>query len=459
MQLTIRGKLSVLYTTILFGLLTGFCVILYSSIAYSLKSKSRNELLTHAHKLSETFDKDLQSFSDLPEGDFNANPLYWFRIIRPDGILYHPAPVFSVMPETASIQKIIQSSKVTHWFYDFEDKEQWFSSVVFPINEGLQFSGWVEVVIPVSDEKRTLERIGFLMVSLGLSIVMFLFFSGRFLARKTLAPVEQIRKQVDTIYEKNLSQRIISPNPDDELGQLSGTFNNLLQRLERAFYSQQQFIADASHELKTPLAILRTQWEKLAEQQDLPLDFRVRIQSDVEELARLSNLINNLLLLASTKEIFNLNEFPVINLSELVHSLNDDLLILSESKHQEVVISITENLEVNGDKSRLYQLMLNLADNAVKYTPENGKIVIELTKDNNMAVFSISDTGIGISPEHLPFVFERFYRVEKSRSRQSGGYGLGLAVSKSIAEAHFGTISISSVPGTGTTINVTLPLA
>ena len=459
LQWTIRGKLAVLYTAILFGLLTGFCVILYSSIAYSLKSKSRTELLTHAHKLSETFDKDLQSFSDLPEGDFNANPLYWFRIIRPDGILYHPAPVFSVMPETAGVGKIIRGSKETHWFYDFEDKEQWFTSVVFPVNEGLQFSGWVEVFIPVSDEKRILDRIGFLMVSLGLSIVLFLFFSGRFLARKTLAPVEQIRKQVDTIYEKNLSQRIISPNPDDEIGQLAGTFNSLLQRLERAFDSQQQFIADASHELKTPLAILRTQWEKLATQEDLPYDFRVRVQSDVEELARLSNLINNLLLLASPKELFNLNELPVINLSELVHALHDDLLILSENKNQKVEVSVTENLEVNGDKSRLYQLLLNLADNAVKYTPENGKISIDLTKDQNMALFSIRDNGIGISPEHLQHVFERFYRVEKSRSRQSGGYGLGLAVSQTIVEAHYGTISISSVPGTGTTINVALPLA
>jgi signal transduction histidine kinase len=459
LQLTIRGKLSVLYTTILFGLLTGFCVILYSSIAYSLKSKSRSELLTYAHKLSETFDKDSQSFSDLPEGDFNANPLYWFRMIRPDGSLYHPAPVFAVMPETMSIQKIVKSSKVSHWFYDFEDKEQWFSSVVFPINEGYQFSGWVEVVIPVSDEKRILDRIGLLMVVLGSSIVMLLFFSGRFLARKTLAPVEQIRKQVDEIYEKNLSKRIISPNPDDEIGQLAGTFNNLLQRLERAFDSQQQFIADASHELKTPLAILRTQWEKLAGQQELPYNYRVRIQSDIEELARLSNLINNLLLLASPKEKLCLNDLPVINLSELVHTLYDDLLILSGNKQQVIEVSITEDLEVYGDKSQLYQLLLNLADNAVKYTRENGKISIELTKDKNMALFCIADNGIGISPEHLPHIFERFYRVEKSRSRQSGGYGLGLAVSQTIVEAHFGTISISSIPGNGTTIKVNLPLA
>ena len=165
------------------------------------------------------------------------------------------------------------------------------------------------------------------------------------------------------------------------------------------------------------------------------------------------------LLLASPKEKISLNDLPSINLSELVHALYDDLLVLSENKQQIIEVSITEGLEVYGDKLRLYQLLLNLADNAVKYTPENGKIGIELTKDKNMALFSINDNGIGISPEHLPHIFERFYRVEKSRSRQSGGYGLGLAVSQTIVDAHFGTISISSISGSGTTVKVNLPLA
>ncbi|MCD6353956.1 MAG: HAMP domain-containing protein, partial [Prolixibacteraceae bacterium] len=302
MKQTIRGKLSVLYSVVMFTLLTGFCIILYHAIGFSFQSKTRNELLTYAHKLSERFDNKTQTFTDLPEGDFNANPLYWFRMIKPDASLYRPAPVFSVMGNTASTLKIARSSKTDHWFYNFKEEGQWFSSVISPVNEGKQFSGWVEVVVPVSEGKKILSRIAILMFSLGVVIVLLLFFSGRFLARKTLAPVEQIRRQVDAIYEKNLSSRIISPNPSDELGQLAGTFNLLLQRLEKAFDSQQQFIADASHELKTPLTILRTHWEKLAAQKDIPYNHRIRIQSDVDELVRLSSMINNLLLLSSTKE-------------------------------------------------------------------------------------------------------------------------------------------------------------
>ncbi len=458
MKLTIRGKLSIVYTVVLFTLLTGFCIILYHAIAFSFQSKTRNELLTNAHKLSERFDNKSQTFTDLPENDFNANPLYWFRMIKPDASLYRPAPVFSVMKNTASTSKVAQSSKTEHWFYNFEEESQWFSSVVFPVNEGKQFSGWVEVVIPVTEGKRILNYIAVLMFSLGIVIVLLLFFSGRFLARKTLAPVEQIRKQVDDIYEKNLSSRITSPNPSDELGQLAGTFNLLLQRLEKAFDSQQQFIADASHELKTPLTILRSHWEKLVTQKDIPYHYRIHMQSDVDELVRLSSLINNLLLLASTKEGIFPDELPIINFSKLTHALYDDILVLAESKNQQIRVSITENILIKGDKTRIYQLLLNLADNAVKYTPQNEWIDIRLQHDNLWAEFIIKDNGIGIPEKNLPHVLERFYRIDKSRSRKTGGYGLGLAVCKTIVEAHKGSVTINSGINQGTTLIVKIPL-
>jgi len=458
-NISIRGKLSILYTAVLFALLTAFCVILYSAVGFSLKTKSRNELLRNAHKLSETFDNETQTFTDLPEGDFSVNPSYWFRIIKPDGILYRPAPVFQIMRNSVKIEQISRSSKKDPRFYDFREEGQWFSSVIYPITEGYVFSGWVEVVISVSDEKIILARIGMLMGVLGISVVILLFFSGRFLARKTLDPVQQVRRQVDAIYEKNLSTRIISSNPDDEIGQLAETFNNLLQRLEKAFDSQQQFIADASHELKTPLTILRTQWEKLAAQQELPYEYRVKIQSDIEELSRLSNLINNLLLLATPGNKNVKDEHFFISLSELVNSFYEDILVLAENKQQKVLVRIDDNISITGDKVRIYQLLLNLADNAIKYTPDNGIIEITLSKEGSYAIFTIKDNGIGIPDEHLPFVFERFYRVDKSRSRQSGGYGLGLAVCKTIVEAHKGIITLSSNISGGITVFVKLPVA
>lgn len=459
MNISIRSKLSILYTAVLFALLTAFCIILYSAVAFSLKTKSRNELLRYAHKLSETYDNDTQTFTDLPEGDFSVNPSFWFRIIKPDGNLYRPAPVFQIMKNSVKIEQIRNNSKKDPRFYDFKEEGQWFSSVIYPITEGYVFSGWVEVVISVSDEKIILARIRMLMGVLGMSVVILLFFSGRFLARKTLDPVQQVRRQVDAIYEKNLSTRIISSNPDDEIGQLAETFNNLLQRLEKAFDSQQQFIADASHELKTPLTILRTQWEKLAAQQELPYEYRVKIQSDIEELARLSNLINNLLLLATPGNKNVKDEHFFISLSELVNSFYEDILVLAENKQQKVLVRIDDNISITGDKVRIYQLLLNLADNAIKYTPDNGIIEITLSKEGSYALFTIKDNGIGIHDEHLPHVFERFYRVDKSRSRQSGGYGLGLAVCKTIVEAHKGLITLTSNTSGGTTVVVKLPVA
>ena len=458
-KLNIRGKLSVLYAVVMLVLLTAFCIILYHAIAFSFKSKSKNELLTYAHKLSERFDNKTQTFTDLPKGDFNANPLYWFRIIKPDGVLYRTAPVFSILGNTVSTASIIQKSKTDYWFYEFKEEQKWFYSVVFPVNEGKQFSGWVEVVIPVSEENKILYNIAILMFSLGIAIVLLLFFSGRFLARKTLAPVEQIRKQVDAIYEKNLSQRIFSPNPSDEIGQLAGTFNLLLQRLEKAFDSQQQFIADASHELKTPITILRSHWEKLAAEKDIPYNHRIRIQSDVDELARLSALINNLLILSSPKNKMFMDEISLVDFSKLANSLYDDILVLAENKKLQIQVSIANNIRVKGDKARMYQLLLNLVDNAIKYTPQSEWIKIELHQNSSWAEFIIEDNGIGIPANNIPYVFERFYRVDKSRSRKTGGYGLGLAVCKTIVEAHNGSISIKSGKNRGTKVIVKIPLA
>lgn len=385
--------------------------------------------------------------------------MYWFRIIKPDGVLYRPAPVFSILGNTVSPARIIQKSKTDYWFYEFKEEQKWFYSVVFPVNEGKQFSGWVEVVIPVSEGNRILHNIAILMFSLGLAIVLLLFFSGRFLARKTLAPVEQIRKQVDAIYEKNLSQRIFSPNPSDEIGQLAGTFNLLLQRLEKAFDSQQQFIADASHELKTPIAILRSHWGKLAAEKNIPYNHRIRIQLDVDELARLSALINNLLILSSPEEKMFMDKFPVVNFSKLAYSVYDDILVLAEDKKLQIQVSIAKNILIKGDKARIYQLLLNLVDNAVKYTLQSGRIKMKLYQNSTWAEFIIEDNGIGISASNIPYVFERFYRVDKSRSRKTGGYGLGLAVCKTIVEAHNGSISIKSGENRGTKVIVKIPLA
>lgn len=457
-RLSIREKLSLLYTTVLFCLLFAFCAILYISISISLHKKVKNELLRHAHKISESYDSENKYFNDLPEGDYNANPLYWFRIVKPDGGLYHSAPSFSIMTNSLTLENIARHEPDNPYFYEFQQADQWFSSVIYPIREGYVFSGWVEVVVPVTEDKTMLSRIFFLMVLSGLVIVTLLFLSGKFLAGKTLKPVEEIRKQVDAIYGKNLSSRIATLNSNDELDQLANTFNRMLDRIENTFEQQRQFIADASHELKTPIAILRSQWEKLAMQNNLDNELRKKIVSDIEELARISRLISNLLLLSTPDNKALASESGLVNLNELFSALEDDVKVLAEPKSQCVKVTVQESIVLPGDKSRLYQLFLNLADNAVKYTPEKGSIEIKAHKNSDKIVITFEDNGIGIPPEHIPFVFERFYRVDKSRSRKTGGNGLGLAVCKTIAEALNGSISIESTLELGTKVTVVLPV-
>lgn len=414
-------------------------------------------MLRYAHKLSESYDAEKGIFKDLPNGDFNENPLYWFRIISPEGSYYRPAPAFSIMTNALTSEDIIKCKQDKPYFYEFSQANQKFSSVIYPIREGFTFTGWVEVVISVTDDKKMLSQILFLIVLSGIVIISLLFFSGRFLAGKTLKPVDGIRRQIDSIYEKNLSLRILIPNTEDELGQLAKTFNQMLDRVENAFENQRQFIADASHELKTPVAILRSQWEKMAMQDNLDRETQQKIIADIEELANISRIISSLLLLSTPENKIITTDNSLVSLNELFSSLTEDVNILAEAKQQNVQITVEGNIYLPGDKTKLYQLFLNLADNAVKYTHDKGTIRIEACENSNKVIITFEDTGIGIPSKHLPFVFERFYRVDKSRSRKTGGNGLGLAVCKAIVEAHKGSISIQSVEENGTVVTVILP--
>lgn len=457
LNLTIRERLSLLYTMVLLCLIIAFCAILYSSISISLNNKTKSELLRYAHKLSESYDAERKIFKDFPDGDFNENPLYWFRIITPEGSYYRPAPSFSIMTNARPLKDIVRYNQDKPYFYEFSQANQRFSSIIYPIREGFEFTGWVEVVISVTDDKQMLFRILFLIVLSGIVIISLLFFAGRFLAGKTLKPVEEIRKQVDSIYGKNLSSRIVTQNSEDELGQLAKTFNQMLDRVENTFEKQRQFIADASHELKTPVAILRSQLEKMAMQDNLDRETQKKIITDIEELANISRIISSLLLLSTPENKIIGTDSGVVSLNELFSALKEDVNILAEAKQQIVQITVQENLSLAGDKTKLYQLFLNLADNAIKYTPEKGSLKIDVSKSSNQIVITFEDSGIGIPSEHLPFVFERFYRVDKSRSRKTGGHGLGLAVCKAIVEAHKGNISIQSTEEIGTLVTVVIP--
>ena len=282
------------------------------------------------------------------------------------------------------------------------------------------------------------------------------------IAGDALRPVDRVIDEVEAITDgRSLHRRLPVEARGDELDRLASTLNDMIARLETSFGALRRFTADASHELKTPLTVLRADVERAMQVSAGSGDQLVALEEALAETARMSDLVDSLLTLARADEgRFEIHREPV-PLEPLVRDVAETAHILGESQGIVISLPVLEDALVMGDHARLRQLLLNLITNAIKYTPPGGEVEIALSRRVDGVGISVRDTGIGISAADLPYVFERFWRADRARSRASerGGFGLGLAIARWIAHAHGGTLSVSSRLGRGTTFTVLLPLA
>lgn len=319
--------------------------------------------------------------------------------------------------------------------------------------------GWATLAMPIGDVEESLNNLLKILIGGSIFTVLLLAIGSYFLTRQSLSPVAAITRKAKRIGHSSLNERIEVYNKEDELGQLSIILNDLFERLQKAFETQQQFLSDVAHELKTPLSILRAHWESEINNPDLPHELKEKCVQDVETITRISHLINNLVLLSQTEEIQSNFEMAPLQMDELIHSVIEDAQILSEAKSQQLNVTDMQPLRIRGDKIRLYQLFFNLIDNAIRYTPEKGKIDVALIPEDRYALVEVRDNGDGIPAVDLPHIFKRFYRVQKDRSRKTGGSGLGLAICKLITDAHGGQIEVESEVGKGSLFRVVLPIS
>ncbi len=233
----------------------------------------------------------------------------------------------------------------------------------------------------------------------------------------------------------------------------------MIARLETSFAQIRQFTSDASHELKTPLAILMGELEVALRRPMKEEEYRATLASCLEEVERLTHVVQGLLELsrAETGQVTIQREH--IRLSALLADVCDDVMLIAETKHIDLVTNISPNISITGDRIRLHQALLNVIENAVKYTPDGGGVRIELDVAEGRARVVVADSGIGIPHDQLPFIYDRFFRVDKARSQNILGTGLGLSIVKWIVDAHDGTIDAMSTEGKGTTIIVTFPVS
>lgn len=303
---------------------------------------------------------------------------------------------------------------------------------------------------------RSLDRLGYTLLG-GLPAVLLLsLLGGYFLAGRILNPLKRITQRARTISADNLSERLEITNPNDELGQLSALLNDAFARLDDSFDRLKRFTQDAAHELRTPLAVLRGVGEVgLQEQRDAPA-YREVIGSMLEEVDRMGRLVDGLLMLARGESGRFLAARKRENLKELVIDVVECLRVLAEDKHQQLIMHCESDLYAEIDRDTLHLALINLLANAIRYTPEGGTITITLRMNGDAVVIEVQDTGPGIAPEHHPHIFERFYRVDASRSHHTGGTGLGLAIARWAVEANHGTITLQSTPGQGCLFSITL---
>jgi heavy metal sensor kinase len=283
--------------------------------------------------------------------------------------------------------------------------------------------------------------------------------TGYLLARKGLAPMDQLTRLTEEFTVAHLHRRLPIANPGDELGRLTQTINRMIGRLESSFQEILRFTADASHELRTPLTAIRTETEVALTRSMTNLDYQHLLGSILEECHHLTHLTDQLLTLSREDVLGARQARQPVELTAIVEKVIDSLHSLAESKSLHLHNGKTVPLRVLGDEARLRRVFINLLDNAIKYTPEGGTVEVDFACQDKCAVVSVRDTGPGIPPEHLPHVFERFYRINKARSRDQGGAGLGLSIARSIVLSHEGQIEMTSTLGQGTTVTVTLPRA
>jgi two-component system OmpR family sensor kinase len=339
--------------------------------------------------------------------------------------------------------------------------------LTYPVSE----NGIPQYLVQVASSTASLNENLFelrliLLIAVPLTLITAAF-GGFYTAKKAFDPIDRIIRTAQSISVKQLDKRLEIGKVDDEITRLSKTLNDMFDRIEEAFKLQKQFTADASHELKTPLTILLGEMEVALSSPRTTEDYQNILRSAVEEIKRITNIVDDLLTIARLESgQLRLQKHP-IRVDELLldaisktsayasqHSISINYEVINRSDHE------SEEVFVEGDRDKLLSVFINLLDNAVKYSRSPSTIKVVQIIEEKFARLEIIDRGVGISPENLPHVFDRFYRADKSRSANGiqRGTGLGLSISKSLVEAHGGTIALESVEGEGTTVIVRLPI-
>jgi heavy metal sensor kinase len=449
-----------------FGIFVLSGILLYFSLQHFLKNDVRQSQERRARQIADTLLPRVdQTGENYVRGEIKT--LYapevndrFIRITRPDGsVLYlSGAPNDqSFDPKQVPAMSASDKSEFSETFQLPGKRMLLVAGLHFQAREGADYV--VEVGTLLDPEETMLNHL-FLQLTFGLPLVVVLItIGGYLLVRRALAPVEKSTRAAERITQHNLSERLPVSKTGDEIERLSISLNRMISRLDDAFQNSKRFVADASHELRTPLTILRAELENLVEDSRLDYEVRERAASMFEEAVRLSRVVEQLFTLSRLDAGEAQAEWSRFDLTDMAKNTAEQMELLAEDKNISIACDASQAVVVEGDPARLKQVVVNLLDNAIKYTPKNGRIQLRVRPVNGHAVLEVEDNGVGIPAEALPHVFKRFYRVDQIRSGEIEGAGLGLSIVESICTAHGAAVEAESVAGKGSCFRVKLPLS
>ena len=465
MTLPIRAKLTIWYTTLLAASLITFGSILYVALSRNIISSIDARLFSMADMVSravfrpgtvnlpQNFDIFLEHFFGIKtSGNF-------IQLMDEYGKIVFTSSTLGKNHLPLSAQTYHHSIAGNTTYETIKNIGQYPVRIVtFPLMENGQLISILQVGAPLQESTAALNALFYILI-FGIPLAVILASGvGWFLAKKALSPVDMVTVLARKIEAGSLNERLDVSGPKDELGRLAKTFNDMIARLELSFKQMKQFTADASHELKTPLTVLKGEMEIALKTEKTVEGLREIIKSSLEEVDKMSAIVKSLLDLARIDSRVKLPK-DKSRLEEIIEERFNQTMPLARSKGIDMKIVKIEKVVVIGDMLRIGQLIFNLIDNAIKYTVRGGSIEISLEQKDSWAVITVLDTGIGIAKEDIPYIFDRFYRVDKARTRAEGGVGLGLSICKEIIDAHEGRIEVESDVGKGSIFRIYLPVA
>jgi two-component system OmpR family sensor kinase len=459
--LSIRAKLTLWYFSLAALVLVAFAVAIYLYFSRGLLNTIDASLRSHAERIAQAVGHPSAIEEPSQPGVLILAPQFVSVLDREgkvtDQILDaegHEVPVIRPALERATRE----------WMPQFDEASlsatEHVRIITWPARDEEGETFFVVVGQSLRDIQPVEKQLVLLLVVANPLALLLASLGGLWLASRALSPVDRLTRAAERIGRGNLTERVEEPRSRDEIGRLAATFNQMISRLEQAFERERRFTADASHELKTPLAVLRGDIEVALRRERTPEEYQRVLQSSLEEIGRLTKLTEDLLTLARSDADESVLELEQVQLDQLASEARAYIAPLADSAGVALSYDAPPSpVAVEGDQKRLKQLLVNLLDNAIKYTPAGGSARLALAVEDSCAVIEVTDTGRGIPASALPHIFERFYRQTDPRDSRVTGFGLGLAISKWIVDAHGGSIEADSQEGRGSKFTVRLPLA